>query len=41
MANKYVEDTKPWDLSKEGRQEELDNIILLLVVVIRKTYQFP
>ncbi|MBM3255058.1 MAG: methionine--tRNA ligase [Candidatus Omnitrophica bacterium] len=36
MANKYVEDSKPWNLSKEGKTEELRNFILVLVGVIRK-----
>lgn len=36
MANKYVEDTKPWNLSKEGKSEDLKAFIRLLVEVIRK-----
>lgn len=35
MANKYVEETKPWNLSKEGKTEELKAFIRLLVEVIR------
>jgi len=36
MANKYVEDTKPWNLSKENKSEELKAFIVLLIDVIRK-----
>lgn len=36
MANKYVEETKPWNLAKEGRARELEAFIRLLVEVIRK-----
>jgi methionyl-tRNA synthetase len=36
MANKYVEEKKPWNLSKENKQEELRGFILLLVSVIRE-----
>jgi len=36
MANKYVEDTKPWNLAKENKIEELKSFIRLLVDVIRK-----
>ncbi len=35
MANKYIEDTKPWNLAKENKSEELKGFILLLVEVIR------
>jgi methionyl-tRNA synthetase len=31
MANKYIEDTKPWNLSKENKIEELKGFILALV----------
>jgi len=37
MANKYVEETKPWNLAKEGKVEQLKAFIRLLVEVIRKT----
>jgi methionyl-tRNA synthetase len=37
MANKYIEDTKPWNLAKENRQEELKAFIRLLVDIIRDT----
>ncbi len=37
MANKYVEETKPWNLAKENKTEELKSFIRLLVDVIRKT----
>jgi methionyl-tRNA synthetase len=36
MANKYVEETKPWNLSKENKIEELKAFIRLLVDAIRK-----
>lgn len=35
MANKYVEDTKPWNLAKENKAEELKCFISLLVEVLR------
>ena len=35
MANKYVEQTKPWNLAKENKTEELKAFIRLLVEVIR------
>lgn len=34
-ANKFIEDTKPWNLLKEKRMDELNSFILLLVDVIR------
>ncbi len=34
-ANKYVEDTKPWALAKEGRQEELAQAIYNLLEMVR------
>lgn len=39
MANKYVEETKPWNLAKENKVEELKAFIRLLVEVIRKVSQ--
>jgi methionyl-tRNA synthetase len=36
LANKYIEDTKPWNLAKEKRIPELQGFILNLVDVIRK-----
>ena len=36
MANKYVEETKPWNLSKENKTEELESFIRLLVDAIRE-----
>jgi len=36
MANKYVEETKPWNLDKEKKEDELKAFIILLVKVIRK-----
>lgn len=35
MANKYIEETKPWTLIKEDRKEELKAFIRLLVDAIR------
>jgi len=35
MANKHVEETKPWNLAKENKQEELKIFIRLLIDVIR------
>ncbi|MBU1871180.1 MAG: class I tRNA ligase family protein, partial [Candidatus Omnitrophica bacterium] len=35
MANKYIEDTKPWNLAKENKTGELKSFIALLVDVIR------
>ncbi|HAJ57123.1 MAG TPA: methionine--tRNA ligase [Candidatus Omnitrophica bacterium] len=34
-ANKYVEETKPWNLKKENRDRELENFIALLIEAIR------
>jgi methionyl-tRNA synthetase len=34
MANKYVEETKPWNLAKENKTEELKNFICILIKVI-------
>jgi methionyl-tRNA synthetase len=39
MANKYVEDTKPWNLAKENRDQDLRAFIRLLVDVIRQASQ--
>jgi len=35
LTNKYVEETKPWNLSKEGKAQELGSFIRLLVEAIR------
>jgi methionyl-tRNA synthetase len=35
MANKYVEETKPWNLAKEAKAAQLEAFIRLLVDVIR------
>lgn len=35
MANKYIEDTKPWNLAKESKIDELKKFIHVLVDVIR------
>ncbi|MFH1691237.1 MAG: methionine--tRNA ligase [Candidatus Omnitrophota bacterium] len=34
-ANKYIEDTKPWNLKKEGKTRELENFISLLIRLIK------
>ena len=36
LANKYIEDTKPWNLAKEDKTEELASFIRLLVDVLRE-----
>jgi methionyl-tRNA synthetase len=36
MANKYIEQTKPWNLAKEDKTDELKAFIRLLVDVIRE-----
>ncbi len=36
IANKYVEETKPWNLAKENKQDELKAFIVVLVKVIRQ-----
>ena len=43
MANKYVEDTKPWNLVKENKIEELKEFISVLADVIRNVEEeiFP
>ena len=38
-ANKYVEDTKPWNLSKENKIEEIQAFIAVLVDVIKNVEQ--
>jgi methionyl-tRNA synthetase len=35
-ANKFIEETKPWKLLKEGKTQELNSFILTLVSVIRR-----
>jgi methionyl-tRNA synthetase len=37
LANKYVEETKPWNLAKENKDDELRLFIRLLVDVIRES----
>jgi methionyl-tRNA synthetase len=39
MANKYIEDTKPWNLAKEKKIEELKAFIRLLIETNRKIAQ--
>lgn len=36
MSNKYVEETKPWNLAKEGKSDELKSFIRLLVDSLRE-----
>ncbi len=38
-ANKFIEDTKPWNLLKEGRKQELNSFILVLVYAVRRISQ--
>ena len=40
MANKYVEETKPWNLAKENKTDELKAFIRLLVDVIREVSDY-
>jgi methionyl-tRNA synthetase len=40
MANKYVEDTKPWNLAKEKRDQDLKEFIAILVEVLRGVSDF-
>lgn len=39
MANKYVEETKPWNLAKESRFDELKEFIYVLVSCLRKSQE--
>ena len=34
-SNKYIEDTKPWNLKKENKNSELENFIAILIAAIR------
>jgi methionyl-tRNA synthetase len=34
-ANKYIEDTKPWNLKKESKTKELESFIAVLIAVLR------
>jgi methionyl-tRNA synthetase len=36
LANKYIEDSKPWNLAKENKTEELKGFIRLLIDVIKE-----
>ena len=36
LANKYVEETKPWNLSKENKKEQLAAFIRLIIEVIKR-----
>src|SRR3989338_3521309 len=38
-ANKYIEETAPWKLSKEGKDEELKIVITALMEVLRAISQ--
>jgi methionyl-tRNA synthetase len=35
-ANKYVEETKPWNLKKEGRADALDDFLAVMFEVLRR-----
>lgn len=37
MANKHIEETRPWNLAKEQKTEELKGFIFLLIRVIQET----
>ncbi len=39
MANKYIEDTKPWNLVKENKTAEIQAFIYLLVQLLRNVAQ--
>jgi methionyl-tRNA synthetase len=43
MANKHVEDMKPWNLARDNKINELKGFIILLVEVLKKVEQviFP
>lgn len=38
-ANKYIEDTKPWNLAKENKIDQLKKFIQVLVAVLRKVQE--
>ena len=40
MANKHVEETKPWNLAKEGKGQELEAFIRLLIETIREVAEY-
>lgn len=35
-ANKYIEETKPWQLAKEKKNKELEEFLFILIEVLRK-----
>ena len=39
QANKFIEETKPWNLLKEDGKQELDSFILVLVYAVRRISQ--
>jgi methionyl-tRNA synthetase len=39
MANKYIEDTKPWNLAKENKTDELKEFIYVLIEAINSVQQ--
>jgi len=39
MANKYIEESKPWNLYKENKTEELKEFIFVLIKIIRELAQ--
>jgi len=39
LANKYVEETKPWNLAKEAKDDQLEAFVCLLVQAIRRIGQ--
>ncbi len=40
LANKYIEETKPWNLAKQNKADELKAFIRLLVEVIREVTRY-
>ena len=36
LANKFIEDSKPWNLAKEKKEDELANTLSLLLEILRK-----
>ena len=39
MTNKYIDNTKPWALAKEGKVEDLKRVLRVSLEVIRLLFQ--
>ena len=39
FCDSYIDETKPWSLDKEGKQDEIDQIIYNLLEIIRNLAQ--